>query len=612
MTVIDDIKLKLDIVEIISSYVALQKAGRNYKAMCPFHTEKTPSFFVFPDKQSWHCFGSCSTGGDLFTFVMKKNNVDFSQALTILADKAGVSLEREQGETRQERDILYRINEAAASKFHWFLFNLEEAKKALKYFKNRGLSEKTIEDFQLGFAPDSWDAMKNHLSLEGFKTEDLEKVALIKTSEGGKKYDTFRNRIIFPIKDQRGKVLGFGSRVLDDSQPKYLNSPQSPIFDKGGALYGLDRAGKSIEKNNQVVVVEGYFDVILAHQYNFQNTVASMGTALTARQLKILQKLTKNIVLALDPDAAGEKAMLMGLETASQSLDTKVVPVIQPGGSVSYIDVLDAELKVLVLPEAKDPDEFIIENPDRWPKLVLNALSASEYLFKACASGLNLNTMEGRETALAKISPFIKEVKEPLRRAYYLKQLASLLQVDTNYLLKLFPSSSQGLSKGPSAGKPSFLPARRSYEEYCLNLLFRYPQVKEKTGVLIEDFFQFAENRELYLAWKNIPDPDIIKRNLDPALASHLEAILSIPVPPVPADKTIKHFLDCVSRLKQEYIKSLKVKEQVYWSNSDISYKEKEIVDKKLIESDEQLKVIETTRELGEVFNAQEVRRRAN
>ncbi len=612
MTVIDDIKLKLDIVEVISSYVTLQKAGRNFKAVCPFHTEKTPSFFVFPDKQSWHCFGSCATGGDLFTFIMKKNNVDFSQALTILADKAGVSLEREQDETRQERDLLYKINDAAASKFHWFLFNIEEAKKALKYFKERGLNDKTIEDFQLGFAPNSWDAMKNYLSLEGFKTEDMERVALLKTSETGKKYDTFRNRLIFPIKDQRGKVVGFGSRALDESQPKYLNSPQSPIFDKGGTLYGIDRANKAIEKNNQVVVVEGYFDVILAHQYGFQNTVASMGTALTARHLKTLQKLTKNIVLALDPDPAGEKAMLLGLQTASESLDTKVVPVIQPGGSIGYIDVLDAELKVLVLPEAKDPDEFIIENPARWPELVSNALSAWDYYFDSVTSGLNLNTIEGKEEAITKSSFVINNTKNPIRRADYIAKLASRLKLDRYYLLKLFPSSSQGPLKGPSAGKPSFLTARRSYEEYCLNVMFRYPQVKEKAGVLNEDFFQFAENRELYLAWKNIPDPDIIKKTIDPALASHLEAILAIPVPPVPADKIGKHFLDCVSRLRQEYIKSLKVKEQVYWSNSDISYKEKESVDKKLIESDEQLKVIQTTRELGEVFNAQEGQHRAN
>lgn len=609
MTVIDDIKIKLDIVEIISSYVTLQKAGRNFRAACPFHSEKTPSFFVFPDKQSWHCFGSCSTGGDLFTFVMKKNNLDFSQALSLLADKAGVRLEREPIESKQERDILFRINEAAASKFNWFLFNLEEGKKTLKYLEERGISSKSIEDFQLGFAPNSWDAMKNHLLLEGFKMEDMEKLGLVKTSETGKQYDAFRNRAIIPIKDQKGKVVGFGSRALDDSMPKYLNSPQSSIFDKSGILYGIDRAARAIEKNNQVVVVEGYFDAIMAHQYSYQNTVASMGIALTSKQLKILQKLTKNIVLALDPDAAGEKAMLMGLETASQSLDTRVMPVIQPGGGINYVDVLDAELKVLVLPGKKDPDEFIIENPEQWKEVVAKALSSPEYLFKALASGLNLNTMEGRETALAKISPFIKEVKDPIRRSYYLTQLAPVLQVDTNYLLKLFPSVTA--SKGGSRTAPA-LPARRSYEEYCLNLLFHYPRVREKIEALREEFFQFSENRELYLRWKNNADIDIMKSSINPALISHLEAILAMAVPPVPADKITRHFLDCVYRLKQEYIKSLKVKEQVYWSSSDMSYKDKEIVNKKLVESDEQLKVIETTRELGEVFSAQEVKHGTN
>ncbi len=610
MTDIDDIKAKLDIVEVISSYVALHKAGRNYKAVCPFHSEKTPSFFVFPDRQSWHCFGSCATGGDLFTFVMKKNNVDFSQALQILADRAGVSLDREQGEPRQEKDVLFRINEAAAGKFHWFLFNLDEGKKVLKYLRGRGLTDKTIEDFQLGFAPDSWDAMKNHLGHEGFKTEDLEKLGLVKTSEKGSQYDAFRNRVTIPIKDQKGKILGFGSRSVDGSQPKYLNSPQSPLFDKSGVLYGLDRAVKAIGKENQVVVVEGYFDAIMAHQFGFQNTVASMGTALTGRQLKILQKLTKNIVLALDPDAAGEKAMLLGLETAAQSLDTKVVPVVQPGGSISYVDVMDAELKVLVLPEAKDPDEFILEKPDRWRELVSNALSSLDFVFTVTASGLNLNTAEGKETALAKISPFINEVKDPVRRAFCLKRLASLLQIDANYLQKLFPSAMAGRGSA-SAGRTTPTQAKRSYEEYLLNLLFRYPAIKDESECLKQEFFQFAENRELYLAWKNIAHFDILKSNLEPALASHLEAILCIPVPPIPVDKITKQFVDCVSRLKQEYIKSLKVKEQVYWSNCDICYEEKDSVDKKLKESDEQLRVVETTRDLGEVFNEQEIQRRA-
>lgn len=609
MTVIEDIKLKLDIVDVISGYVTLHKAGRNYKALCPFHAEKTPSFFVFPERQSWHCFGSCSTGGDLFTFIMKKNNVDFSQALTILADRAGLSLEREQDDTRQERDILYRINETAASKFQWHLFNTGEGGKVLAYLKERGLSDKSIEEFQLGFAPNSWDGMKNHLNSEGYKTEDIARAALLKTSDTGKQYDTFRNRLIIPIKDQRGKVLGFGSRALDDSLPKYLNSPQSPIFDKGGVLYGLDRAHKAIEKNNQVVVVEGYFDAIMAHQYAFQNSVASMGTSLTGRQLRILQKLTKNIVLALDPDAAGEKAMLLGLETASQSLDTRVVPVVQPGGGITYVDILDAEMKVLVLPGGKDPDEFIRESPERWKELVGSAMPALEFVFRSAASGLDLNTTEGKEAALAKVSPFIKDVKDPIRKAFYLNRLASLLQIDAGYLQKLFPST---VSSRTPVNRSTVVRASRNYEEYCLYLLFKYPRIREKSELLKEEFFQFSENRELYLAWKNIADSDILNMNINPALSSHLEAVLSISVPPVPDDRILRHFLDCVSRLKQEYIKGLKVKEQVYWSNSEISYKEKEAVDKILIESDEQLKVTETTRQLGEVFNAQEVQRRTN
>ncbi len=293
MSIIDDIKQRLDIVQVVSEYTKLQKSGRNYKALCPFHSEKTPSFFVFPERQSWHCFGACGTGGDIFSFVMRKDGVDFTQALHLLADKAGVMLTakaRPEKEARnQERQKLFEINEAAAQYYHDVLLNTPDGKTARDYATGRGLSLNTIEDFQLGFSPAGWDALKQYLKNKGYSDADLSLAGLLVERDERSSYDRFRNRLIFPIRNLEGKIAGFGGRALDDSLPKYLNSPQTPIFDKSRSLYGIDRAKTAIVKKNQAVIVEGYMDAITAHQHEYDNVVASMGTAMTDKQLTILK-----------------------------------------------------------------------------------------------------------------------------------------------------------------------------------------------------------------------------------------------------------------------------------------------------------------------------------
>ncbi|HWR71133.1 MAG TPA: DNA primase, partial [Dehalococcoidia bacterium] len=311
MDTVDEIKQRLDIVEVLSSYVPdLKKSGRNFKAVCPFHSEKTPSFFVFPERQSWHCFGACGTGGDMFAFVMRKEGVDFKEALNILAERAGVTVvQRKLDEGKSEADRLKEINEAAADYYHNLLFHSSGGQRTREYLVRRGVSEKTMRQFLIGYSQDSWDSLRLELLKRGYHENELSAAGLLveKEKEAGS-YDRFRNRLMFPIRDAGGRVVGFGARALDDSLPKYLNSPQTLIFDKSSSLYGIDFARPAIRKENLVVIVEGYMDVIVAHQHGFTNVVASLGTALTEKHVGIVKKLTNRLVLALDADAAGEMA----------------------------------------------------------------------------------------------------------------------------------------------------------------------------------------------------------------------------------------------------------------------------------------------------------------
>ena len=298
MDTVDEIKQRLDIVEVLSSYVPdLKKSGRNFKAVCPFHSEKTPSFFVFPERQSWHCFGACGTGGDMFAFVMRKEGVDFKEALNILAERAGVTVvQRKPDESKSEADRLKEINEAAAEVFHRLLFNSTGGQRTREYLIRRGVSEKTMRQFQIGYSQDSWDSLRQELMKRGYHENELASAGLLVEKEKEGTYDRFRNRLMFPIRDMAGRVVGFGARALDDSLPKYLNSPQTLVFDKSSSLYGIDFARPAIRKENLAVVVEGYMDVIVAHQHGFTNVVASLGTALTEKHVGIVKKLTNRLV----------------------------------------------------------------------------------------------------------------------------------------------------------------------------------------------------------------------------------------------------------------------------------------------------------------------------
>ena len=338
MSVVDEVKERLDIVEVISQYVPLKKAGRSYKGLCPFHNEKTPSFVVFPENQSWHCFGSCGTGGDVFSFVMKRENLDFGEALATLAAKAGVELQPRSATASADEQKIERLRQIvadAAAYFNYLLIRAPEAVIARDTLERRGFTQQTWENWQLGYSLDSWDALKDRLTGKGYTLAEIEAAGMvIQRDDGSGYYDRFRGRLMIPIRDVQSRTIGFGARVLREEpgrpQPKYINSPQTPLFDKSNVLYGLDMAKKAIRDADLAVIVEGYMDVLMSHQMGVANVVAGMGTALTEPQMRQLKRYSNNLTLALDPDTAGDHATIRGLETARQAMDQELQPDIQP------------------------------------------------------------------------------------------------------------------------------------------------------------------------------------------------------------------------------------------------------------------------------------------
>ena len=375
MGVIDDVKQRTDIIEVVNQYTSLTKAGRTFRGLCPFHTEKTPSFFVYPEQQTWHCFGACATGGDVFSFVMKKEGMDFGEALRLLADRAGIIISTRTEREAEGKEKLYKANQAAVHYFHDLLLNSPAGEKARKYVAGRSFLPQAITDFQLGFSLNSWDALKQYLMKTGYTEGELLDAGLIFKTEEGKTLDRFRNMLMFPIFDARGRTTGFGARVLDDTQPKYRNSPQTTIFDKSGSLYGINLAAPAIRQQDRVILVEGYMDVITAHQNDLHNVIASMGTSVTEKQVSAIKRLAKNITLALDADTAGEEAMLR---------------------CVGYENSLDSEIMVVILPEGKDPDDVIKQDINKWHSLVAEALPVIDYTFNMVTSKLDLNTAKNK------------------------------------------------------------------------------------------------------------------------------------------------------------------------------------------------------------------------
>lgn len=439
MDEVDQIKERLDIVDIISSYLTLKKAGVNLKANCPFHNEKTPSFMVSPERQNFHCFG-CNEGGDIFTFIEKMEGVDFYNALKILADKAGIELKNKSvkyGEKEFKSDKktrLYEINEWAKKFYHKILLDHPKAEKARSYvFEKRRLKKDTVEKFEIGYAPSSWELMIKFLTNKGFREEELFQAGLAIRNDRGGYYDRFRGRIIFPINNIMGATIAFTSRILEESnlpaggQAKYINSAESPIYIKGKTIYGLDKAKLAIKETNRVVIVEGNMDVIACHQAGFCNVVATSGTALTAEQLKMLNRYTSEILFSFDRDQAGEAAMKKAVRLAlSMDINTKIISFNGP---------------------YKDPDEAITADPKNWEKGVSEASPSLEYWINMLIRkdpSLDIST---KKSIAKEILPVIKSIYSDIEKEYYIKFLSKKLSVSEKSLTSVLEKTKESIEK---------------------------------------------------------------------------------------------------------------------------------------------------------------------
>jgi len=553
VSTINEVKQRIDIVEVASEYVTLQKAGRNFKGLCPFHSEKHPSFFVFPEQQTWHCFGACGTGGDVFSFIMKKDGVDFGHALRLLAQRAGVTLSSPEMPAKaedREKEKLFQINEAATEYYHHLLLATKAGEAARSYLSKRKVTTETIKESRLGFSPDAWETLKKYLMNKGHEKKELVEAGLIIEKEEGSSYDRFRNRLMFPICDTQGRVTGFGARALDDSLPKYINSPQTSIFDKSGSLYGIDKAISHIRRENLVIIVEGYMDVLLTRQHGWQNVIASMGTSMTEKQAAIIKRLTKNISLALDADAAGEEATLRGVEILATSLDK-------------------AEVKVITLPQGKDPDEVVSENPTLWQNLVEQALPILDFAFDTVISKVDINKAKDKSLAAQKLLSLVSEIRDPIWQTHYVQKLARLLKLNEPDLVASMRKSQAHKRRYQST--ETIKQSRFTHplvsspvEEYCLALLLQYPELRQTAQELSPNHFECTENREIFIRWQSSPDTFTLKNELDANLLEHLNYLLSKPIIAERNNKAPQLDLgNCVLRLQENLLKNLEAKKEV-------------------------------------------------
>ena len=430
MDAVAEIKRRLEIAEYVGRSVTLRKSGRNFRGLCPFHTEKTPSFYVFTDRGTWRCFGSCGEGGDLFSFVQKRENVEFPEALRLLAREAGVELSARGAERRGRAELLGSIVSAAVAFYQQTLAG-EGGETARGYLANeRGLDAETIAQFRLGWAPDEWRALHDRLIGRGYRAEDAVATGVLAEGEsGGAPYDRFRGRVIVPIADERGRFVGLGGRVIGAGEPKYLNSPQTELFDKGRTLYGLDAAGARARELGEIVVVEGYLDVIGPWQAGFRNLAATMGTSLTEGHAAVLRRFARRIVLAMDPDSAGlaaaERAGGLFLDLSSPGA---------MGASQRRAEAVAAraelDLRVAPLPAGKDPDDLARADPDGWRAAIAGATPFARFLVDRLlpaerpeSSGETFRILERR------LAPVLGEVRNPIERAALIQRVARRLGV---------------------------------------------------------------------------------------------------------------------------------------------------------------------------------------
>ena len=562
MSVTDDIKAKLDILDVVSPHVSLQKSGRTFKANCPFHTEKTPSFIVNPERQSWHCFGACATGGDIFNFVMRAENLQFGDALKMLAQRAGVELSS--APNREQSNAIHSVNGAAAQYFQDTLES-DSGKTAREYLDNRKVGQQAREQFKLGLSADRWDGLVQYLRTHGFKKEDAIASGLIREGDNGQVWDFFRNRLMFPIFDRQGNIVGFGARALDDSNPKYINTAQTEVFDKRSTLYALHFANAEIRQTGIAVIVEGYMDAIAAHEHGYKNVVASMGTALTENQVSQLRTLAREFVLALDPDKAGQNATLSSLEsswhvfrdvisrrnTANQSVLNQWTPPV---------------LKIAALPLELDPDALIRTDSERWKSVISEAQPLLDFVIPALVQRADLNVPDSRAKIVKELARLINRLDDMDQHDYW-RKLAAELGVPLESLQASIAGVGNRRQRGrrnsppwESAEEPQIDVSSNALrtqdsdpiEEYALSILIQNPDLVETAQSTSPECFRRTDSRELFTALVSYPTIEELRNEVDEVLAERISRLESVELPGTGVERALSQ---CLRRLELRHIR---------------------------------------------------------
>ncbi len=483
----DEIKSRLDIVDVLREYIPLKPAGINFRALCPFHREKTPSFLVSPEKQIWHCFG-CEKGGDIFSFIMEIEGVSFVEALRILAPKAGVTLKRQDPKLTSQRNRLLDILEISARYYHKMLSE-ERGKEALGYLNKRGLNEATIDEWRLGYSPDSWDDLINLLKSKGFNDNEIFLAGMsIKREGAGRFYNRFRGRIMFPISDVNGNIVAFSARVSPEKEKeeklgKYINSPQTMIYDKSRILFGLDKAKMAIKNEDLAIAVEGQMDVITAYEHNFKNVVAFSGTAISEEHIKLIKRYTNNIAFALDSDSAGQLAISRGDDFINSKRVKEEIAEDSWGNKKIYLDKgLSYEMNetIIEIPAGKDPDEFIKNNPKNWKTAVLNRKSLMQHYFNNILTGFNVDNIENKRLVTRKLLSKISKLGNKIEQDFWLKKLSQKIDVPENLLRESIEARSVVVQDKDSdnIGKNKIAQSRgEMLSELLLVLIIKFPDL---------------------------------------------------------------------------------------------------------------------------------------
>ena len=569
MTLVDDVKARSDIVQVISQYADLDTRSRTPKAPCPFHAERTASFVVFPDTGTWRCFGACSTGGDVISFVMRKENLQFGEALKMLAEQAGI--EYRQSDKRNDSDLLYKANEVAAAYFSALLTSPEGA-DARAYLEVRGFDAEAAKRRGFGFSPSGIETLSGHLKTRGIGAGAAKAAGLVRQGQDGGWNDMFRGRLTIEIRDRKGNIAGFGARSMDGSEPKYLNSPRSSIFDKSGLLYGLNWAADGISSSGTVVVVEGYMDAITAHEAGFDNTVASMGTAITTDQVGLVRGLANEVILALDSDVAGQTATRNSLETVWGALQSQ-----RPSATGNASTAASLEIRVATFASGKDPDEVIRSDKsgNAWRESLKNAKPLLDYLLETAAGTYDLSTPDGKARAAGELRPLINMVPNQYEQEAYMTRLAALLDVSLEQLRVSAPRTSSArraagvlLREPPGSRSSSDAVASalnpdsaNAPEDYLLAVVLQNPDMHEYAMGVSEEQFRDPVNRVVFTMLKNsarLDDPTLSEEG---DVMEKIERLRGKSLPPTDQTEMVDAISDCVQRLHQRHIRTIKAEE---------------------------------------------------